>query len=186
VDDRRWEAFCIKREAIEREMRRLEAKHVDPEKIFADDSERVFGQTLAREASLLALLRRPEVSYAGLMTLTEAGEPVSDPFVAEQVEIQAKYAGYIERQQLEITRQRRNEELSLPEALDYQQVRGLSNEVMQKLSLSRPSTLGQAGRIPGVTPAAISLLLVYMKKHYGRELGGNPALTPKQPGALSR
>ncbi|NOX42851.1 MAG: tRNA uridine-5-carboxymethylaminomethyl(34) synthesis enzyme MnmG [Gammaproteobacteria bacterium] len=184
VGDQRWDAFCIKRDAIECEMQRLDAKHVDPENIRADESKRVFGQTLAREASLMELLRRPEVSYTGLMTLTDAGEPVSDPFVAEQVEIQAKYAGYIERQQLEIARQRRNEELSLPDALDYQQVRGLSNEVTQKLSVSRPSTLGQAGRIPGVTPAAISLLLVHMKKHYGRELGGNSRVAQKQSGTL--
>ncbi len=170
VDERRWASFCIKRDAIECEMQRLSTKHLDPENISSEQSKRVFGQALAREASLMALLRRPEVSYNSLMTLPDVGEPVADPRVAEQVEIQAKYAGYIERQQLEIARQRRNEELCLPEALDYTQVRGLSAEVTQKLSVSRPSTLGQAGRVPGVTPAAISLLLVHMKKHYGRTL----------------
>ncbi len=170
VDERRWASFCIKRDAIECEMQRLSTKHLDPENISSEQSKRVFGQALAREASLMALLRRPEVSYHSLMTLPGVGEPVVDPLVAEQVEIQAKYAGYIERQQLEIARQRRNEELCLPEALDYTQVRGLSAEVTQKLSVSRPSTLGQAGRVPGVTPAAISLLLVHMKKHYGRTL----------------
>ena len=184
VDERRWASFCIKRDAIEREMQRLSTKRVDPEKLTVEQSERVFGQALAREASLMALLRRPEVSYNSLMTLPDVGEPVADPRVAEQVEIQAKYAGYIERQQLEIARQRRNEELCLPEALDYTQVRGLSAEVTQKLSVSRPSTLGQAGRVPGVTPAAISLLLVHMKKHYGRELGGNSRIAQKQSGTL--
>ncbi len=170
VDEQRWVSFCVKRDAIEHEMQRLAAKHVDPEKLSVAQSKRVFGQVLAREASLMALLRRPEVSYTHLMTLPGTGKPVADPQVAEQVEVQAKYAGYIERQQLEIARQRRNEELCLPEALDYTHVRGLSAEVTQKLSVSRPGTLGQAGRISGVTPAAISLLLVHMKKHYGRAL----------------
>ena len=171
VADDRWEAFCVKRDAIEQENHRISSNFVDPARLEKTDMERVLGQVLSREYSLLDLLRRPEVSYASLMTLEGAGDAVDDPLVAEQVEVQAKYAGYIERQQLEIERHRRHEQMCLPESLDYQQVRGLSNEVSQKLSTSSPSTLGQAGRIPGVTPAAISLLLVHMKKHYRLDAG---------------
>ena len=123
----------------------------------------VLGQPLTREQRLLDLLRRPDVSYDSLMTLPNSGVALEDAVVTEQVEIQAKYAGYIERQQ-EIDRQRRNEGMLLPEDLDYSQVSGLSKEVQQKLQQYRPATVGQASRVSGITPAAVSLLLVHLKK----------------------
>ncbi|OQX01603.1 MAG: tRNA uridine-5-carboxymethylaminomethyl(34) synthesis enzyme MnmG, partial [Thiothrix lacustris] len=164
VDDTRWAAFCEKREAIEREQQRLRATVLQPTAVSVEDSQRVFGDVLSREYKLYDLLRRPNVTYAALTSLPTVGEPVADEKVAEQVEIQCKYAGYIDRQQEEIHKQRRNEETRLPDSLDYALVRGLSNEVRQKLQNQRPVTLGQAARIPGITPAAISLLLVYLKK----------------------
>lgn len=164
VNDTRWAAFCEKREAIEREQQRLRSTVLHPSDVSAEDSHRVFGDTLARDYKLHDLLRRPNVTYADLTSLSAVGTPVMDEKVAEQVEIQCKYAGYIERQQDEIHKQRRNEETRLPDWLDYTQVRGLSNEVRQKLQSQRPATIGQAARIPGITPAAISLLLVHLKK----------------------
>ena len=164
VDDTRWAAFCEKREAIEREQQRLRATVLQPTAVSAEDGQRVFGDVLSREYKLYDLLRRPNVTYAALTSLPTVGESVADEKVAEQVEIQCKYAGYIDRQQEEIHKQRRNEETRLPDSLDYALVRGLSNEVRQKLQNQRPVTLGQAARIPGITPAAISLLLVYLKK----------------------
>lgn len=164
VDDERWAAFCTKREAIEREQQRLRTTVLQPSHLSVEDSLRVFGDTLARDYKLYDLLRRPNVSYANLTGLASVGTEVTDPAVAEQVEIQCKYAGYIERQQDEIDKQRRHEETRLPPDFDYNKVSGLSNEVRQKLMAQRPSSLGQASRIPGVTPAAISLLLVHLKK----------------------
>ncbi len=164
VDDARWAAFCEKREAIEREQQRLRSAVLHPHMLSTEDSQRVFGDVLAREYKLHDLLRRPNVTYAALTSLPAVGNPVADEKVAEQVEIQCKYAGYIDRQQEEIDKQRRNEETRLPDTLDYALVRGLSNEVRQKLQSQRPATLGQAARIPGITPAAISLLLVHLKK----------------------
>jgi tRNA uridine 5-carboxymethylaminomethyl modification enzyme len=124
----------------------------------------VLGKPLEREYRLFDLLRRPEVTYPTLLTLPGAGEGVMQPEVLEQVEIQAKYHGYIERQKEEVARNQANEELRLPDGLDYGEVRGLGIEVQQKLNQHRPETLGQAARIQGVTPAAISLLLVHLKK----------------------
>ena len=164
VDDQRWAAFCIKREAIEREQQRLRTTVLQPSHLSAEETQRVFGDTLARDYKLYDLLRRPNVSYANLTSLESVGTTVTDPVVAEQVEIQCKYAGYIERQQDEIDKQRRHEETRLPADFDYNKVSGLSNEVRQKLIAQRPTSLGQASRIPGVTPAAISLLLVHLKK----------------------
>jgi tRNA uridine 5-carboxymethylaminomethyl modification enzyme len=164
VDDVRWAAFEAKREAIAREQQRLNDTWVRPQTVPDDEAIRVLGQLLGHEYRLADLLRRPDVSYDSLMSLAAAGEGVADPAVAEQVEIQAKYAGYIERQQAEIERQRRNEDTRLPEDLDYREVSGLSTEVRDKLSRQRPDTLGQAGRIPGITPAAVSLLLIHLKK----------------------
>ena len=164
VDDTRWRAFEAKREAIELEQQRLRITWMVPGRLPREDAQRVLGQGLSREYNLLELLRRPDVSYYSLMSLPGAGEAVSDPSVAEQVEIQVKYAGYIDRQLEEIERHQRHESTVLPPDLDYQQVSGLSTEVRQKLDSQRPATLGQASRIPGVTPAAISLLLVHMKK----------------------
>lgn len=167
VDDVRWAAFCAKREAIELEQQRLRSTVLHPHMLSAEDSQRVFGDVLTREYKLHDLLRRPGVTYVGLTSLPVVGNPVADEKVAEQVEIQCKYAGYIGRQQEEIDKQRRNEATRLPDWLDYAQVRGLSNEVRQKLQTQRPATIGQAQRIPGVTPAAISLLLVHLKKGLG-------------------
>ncbi|MFZ1342216.1 tRNA uridine-5-carboxymethylaminomethyl(34) synthesis enzyme MnmG [Thiothrix eikelboomii] len=164
VDDERWAAFCIKREAIEREQQRLRTTVLQPSHLSAEETQRVFGDALARDYKLYDLLRRPNVSYANLTSLESVGTTVTDPAVAEQVEIQCKYAGYIERQQDEIDKQRRHEETRLPVDFDYNKVSGLSNEVRQKLIAQRPTSLGQASRIPGVTPAAISLLLVHLKK----------------------
>jgi len=164
VNDVRWAAFCEKREAIELEQQRLRSTVLQPTAVSAEDSQRVFGDVLARDYKLHDLLRRPNVTYAALTSLPAVGSPVTDEKVAEQVEIQCKYAGYIDRQQDEIAKQRRNEETRLPDWLDYAQVRGLSNEVRQKLQMQRPATVGQAARTPGITPAAISLLLVHLKK----------------------
>ena len=167
VDDMRWRAFSEKREAIERETQRLKATVLHPHMLSADETQRVFGDPLARDFKLYDLLRRPNVTYTSLTSLAAVGSEISDVAVTEQVEIQCKYAGYIDRQAEEIERQRRNEETYIPAWLDYAQVRGLSNEVRQKLQNQQPATIGQASRIPGVTPAAISLLLVHLKK-------GNP------------
>ena len=166
VDDVRWERFCRKRDAIAREQERLKSTWVNPRLLEPALQAKVFGKPLEREATALELLRRPEVTYKALMTLPEVGPGVEDPQVAEQVEIQAKYQGYIQRQKDEVERNRSLESTRLPADLDYTTVRGLSVEVQQKLNLHRPETLGQAARISGVTPAAISLLLVHLKRGF--------------------
>jgi tRNA uridine 5-carboxymethylaminomethyl modification enzyme len=174
VDDTRWTAFARKRDLVSRETTRLGAIWVQPGRIAAGEAARVFGQELEHEYSLAELLRRPEVSYARLTSLHDVdganlgGPAIEDPAAAEQVEIQVKYAGYIARQELEVARLDHNENLALPADLDYATVRGLSIEVAQKLASHRPETLGQAGRVSGVTPAALSLLLVHLKKRLGR------------------
>jgi len=160
----RWEAFERKRDAIEREASRLRTTRLSTKRTPPDEALRVLGQVIEHDQSLEALLRRPQITYAKLMSLSGAGPAVDDPRVAEQVEIQAKYQGYIERQQEEIARHRRGEALPLPEDLDYRSVRGLSVEVQERLNRQRPETLGQAARMTGVTPAAISLLLVHLKR----------------------
>jgi tRNA uridine 5-carboxymethylaminomethyl modification enzyme len=162
VDDTRWARFERKREAIERETARLATTFVHPGTAQADALAAKLNKPLAREYSLADLLKRPELEYADLAAL--GGEPTDDEQAAEQVSIQARYAGYIDRQQDEIERLRRHENTPLPADLDYSVVDGLSNEVRQKLEEARPSTLARAGRIPGVTPAAIALLLIYLKK----------------------
>ncbi len=164
VDETRWVHFNRKRDSIAREQERLDKTWLRPESVTEQDAVRVFGQPLARAASLMELLRRSEVTYEALMSLPQAGAAVADAEVAEQVEIQAKYAGYIERQHEEIELHRRHEETTLPPDFDYHVVRGLSVEVRQKLVAHRPATLGQAGRLAGVTPAAISLLLVHLRR----------------------
>jgi tRNA uridine 5-carboxymethylaminomethyl modification enzyme len=166
VDDARWDAFNRKRDAITAETERLKSVWLNPRLVPEGDALRVLKKPLEREYRLFDLLRRPEVDYASLMTLPGAGEGIGtgEPQVVEQVEIQAKYHGYIERQKDEVARNQASEELRLPEGLDYAEVRGLSIEVRQKLAQHRPETLGQAARIQGVTPAAISLLLVHLKK----------------------
>ena len=165
VDDKRWSAFCTKREMLEQEQQRLTNTWLPPGSVPDVIAQAIVGNTLKREANLMELLRRPEVTYDSLLSLPGAGAPVTDAKVAEQVEIQAKYQGYIERQQAEIDKQRAHETTKLDETLDYSSVVGLSNEVAQKLNEHKPSTLGQAARISGITPAAISLLLVHLKKH---------------------
>jgi tRNA uridine 5-carboxymethylaminomethyl modification enzyme len=168
VDDERWRRFCVKREAVERERRRLESIRVQPGAIRDADFLAAIGGDLSRDQSLLELLRRPEVSYGLLGRLPEmAGAEVAME-VAFQVEVQARYHGYIERQETEIARNRGDEDLRLPGGLDYSRVRGLSAEVTQKLNQQRPLTLGQAARIPGVTPAAISLLRIHVRKASAR------------------
>ncbi len=162
VDDRRWEAFARKREAIDAELQRLRATWVNPRSLPPERAIETIGQPIEREHSLADLLRRPDVSYGAIVAL--GGPGAEDPQVAEQVEIQLKYAGYIQRQQAEIARHAHNEQLPLPPDFDYSAVRGLSVEVRQKLSQHRPETVGQAARISGITPAAISLLLVHLKK----------------------
>ena len=164
VDDRRWNAFNRKRDAVAREAERLKSTWVNPRQLPEADAIRVLGQPMEREYRLFDLLRRPQVSYAALQTLPGAGEAVTLPEVVEQVEIQAKYQGYIERQQEEVEKSLAHESLTLPVDLDYAAVHGLSYEVRQRLAQARPQTLGQASRIKGVTPAAISLLLVHLKR----------------------
>ncbi|MFZ1830687.1 MAG: tRNA uridine-5-carboxymethylaminomethyl(34) synthesis enzyme MnmG [Candidatus Competibacteraceae bacterium] len=168
VNDERWRAFETKRETIERESQRLRELWIRPSQISEADTQRVLHLPLAREICAAELLRRPEVNYAELMSLPGCGPGVDDAQVAEQVEIQVKYAGYIERQRRDIERQRRHEELMLPADFDYSGVHGLSREVREKLNRCRPRTLGQAGRLPGLTPAAISLLLVHLKRRHAR------------------
>ncbi|HNM40064.1 MAG TPA: FAD-dependent oxidoreductase, partial [Giesbergeria sp.] len=174
VDDARWDAFSRKRDAVARETERLKATWVNPRILDAAEAERVLGKAIEHEYHLFDLLRRPGVSYEQLMSLNggkyasgdvsrETLGDLSDP-VVEQVEIAAKYAGYIDRQKDEVQRAAHLEKLRLPDDLDYLQVTALSIEVRQKLQKHRPETLGQASRISGVTPAAISLLMVHLKK----------------------
>jgi len=162
VDDIRWAAFCEKREAIEQEQQRLKTTWVQPGSTEAEQVGEKTGSPPSREYSLFELLKRPELSYTDIAELKHSDQLSDD--VAEQVEIDAKYAGYIDRQQEEIDKLRRQENTAIPENFDYQVVKGLSNEVKQKLTDARPETLARAARIPGITPAAISLLLIYLKK----------------------
>ncbi len=162
VDDERWQTFQIKRADISALQDDLKKKWVRTDSKEASRVEEIWGTPLLKEANLMELLRRPEVDIERLLVFLEGGEAITEQ-VGEQVEIQAKYAGYIVRQQTDIDKALRYDHLHLPEALDYCGVPGLSNEVSQKLTAQRPETLGQASRIPGMTPAAISLLLVYLK-----------------------
>lgn len=163
VDDERWAVFNAKQDAIAKETERLQAYKFVPEKLDQDKVEAVLGEKLNKVTSAIDLLRRPKVAYQNLLDLMEAEQDVADD-VAEQVVIQTKYSGYINRQQNEIDRLQRNELTALPVDMDYQNVRGLSNEVREKLEQARPANLGQAARISGVTPAAVSLLLVHLKR----------------------
>jgi tRNA uridine 5-carboxymethylaminomethyl modification enzyme len=164
VDDARWARFEAKREAIAREAERLKSSWVNPRSLPAADAERVLGKAIEREYSLFDLLRRPDVDYAALMTLPGAGEALHDAEVTEQLEIQAKYAGYVSRQDEEIARLRQYEDRALPAEIDYLGIQALSIEIRQKLDQIRPTTLGQAARVSGVTPAAVSVLLVHLKR----------------------
>ncbi len=168
VDDVRWEAFSRKQEAIAREQERLKTTWVRPASLSKEDAIRVLGKQIEHEYSLFELLRRPEVSYEDLLTLPVADGLLStdlDADVKQQLEIAAKYQGYIDRQQDEIARQQGNENTPLPDDMDYSDVHGLSIEVQQKLAQHRPQTIGQASRVSGVTPVAVSLLLVYLKRN---------------------
>jgi len=174
VDDARWEAFSRKRDAVSRETERLKSTWVNPRNLPPVESERVLGKAIEHEHNLFDLLRRPGVSYAALMAMSERQHQHPDvsretlgeahDAVIEQVEIAAKYSGYIDRQKGEVERAAHFEHLKLPFDLDYAQVTALSFEARQKLAKHRPETLGQAARISGITPASISLLMVHLKK----------------------
>jgi len=184
VGDAQWQAFETKRESVARELERLRSTWVNPRILAAAESERVVGQAIEREYNLADLLRRPGVEYDTLMSMNGmegqplAGPGVEDPAVKEQVEIQLKYAGYIDRQAREVERHDYYENLKLPENLDYLEIAALSIEVRQKLDKQRPETLGQASRISGVTPAAISLLLVHLKKRGANGFTSAPTAAP--------
>ncbi|WP_434778808.1 tRNA uridine-5-carboxymethylaminomethyl(34) synthesis enzyme MnmG [Neisseria sp. Ec49-e6-T10] len=167
VSQTQWQAFCGKKEQVEQEVSRLRSTWYTPTKLSAEVQNEVLGQQMSREYSLHELLRRPNVSYQSLMSFPDAQTSVQlAQEVIEQVEIQVKYQGYIERQNEEILRRQTLEETKLPENIDYTKVTGLSNEVQQKLNLHRPQTVGQASRISGVTPAAVALLLVHIKRGF--------------------
>ena len=205
VDDARWEAFCRKRDAVSRETERLRSLWVSPKNLAVVDAERVLGKAIEHEYSLADLLRRPDVSYAGLMSLGagkyvgvelgSGGVPPATPpdqvpsledvfkaVVIEQVEIVAKYSGYIERQKDEVGRAAHFENLKLPEELDYLQVPALSIEARQKLTRHRPETLGQASRLSGITPASISLLLIHLKKYHFSGFAAKSKRVPESAG----
>ncbi len=162
VDETRWRAFNTKRDAIEMESQRLRSTWVQPGSAAAEKINSVSDNPLTREYSLYELLKRPELDYATVANLTDG--PAVDPTVAQQIQIAAKYAGYIDRQQQDIERLRRQENTQIPPDFDYRSITGLSNEVKQKLEAARPDSLGRAARIPGVTPAAIAILLIFLKK----------------------
>ena len=167
VGEEQWRMFNEKREAIEREIQRLKTTWYTPQKLAEEEQIRVFGQKLSREANLHDLLRRPNLDYAALMTLPDAQpETALADSVVEQVEIQVKYQGYIDRQNEEIDSRRDIETLKLPDDIDYSKVKGLSAEVQQKLNQHKPETVGQASRISGVTPAAVALLMVHLKRGF--------------------
>jgi len=163
VDDHRWAAFNKKQEAVTSEINRLDTMMFSPEKIDQEVAKLVLGEPLKKASTAIDLLRRPAVDYIGLLTLLGEEQEVED-VVADQVVIRTKYAGYIQRQQNEIDRMQRNETTVLPDDINYDNVRGLSNEVREKLANARPNSLGQASRVSGVTPAAMSLLLVHLKR----------------------
>ncbi|NYT70484.1 tRNA uridine-5-carboxymethylaminomethyl(34) synthesis enzyme MnmG [Pusillimonas noertemannii] len=175
VDDKRWDAFNRKRDALEAEIQRLKSTWVNPTILAKEAATALLGKALEREYSLFDLLKRPEVSYERLMSFEAAegellaGPGVEDEAVAEQVEIQVKYAGYVARQQEDVKRQAAQEGQAIPEDLDYDAIQSLSIEVRQRLKAAHPETIGQASRISGVTPAAISLLLIHIKRYqHGR------------------
>jgi len=168
IDDKRWSAFSTKQACIAQELARLKSVWVQPSSDKADAINTLLEKPLTREYSLSDLLARPEVTYtrlADLLSETTAAMPAIDPQVSEQVEIQLKYQGYINRQEDDIRKLKRQENTALPADLDYQRMDGLSNELKQKLLAARPDSIARAARIPGMTPAAVSLLLIQLKKH---------------------
>ena len=166
VPEQRFVAFTAKREAIERETERLRGLHATPGNALGRAVEAGLGISLSREGNALDLLRRPQISYAGLTAVEGFGPPVTDVAVAEQVEVQTKYSGYLDRQHMEIERSRRHENTEIPPTFDFAQVRGLSAEALLRLQQVAPVTVGQAARITGITPAAISLLLVHLGRSH--------------------
>jgi tRNA uridine 5-carboxymethylaminomethyl modification enzyme len=187
VDDVRWAAFCRKRDAVSRETERLKSTWVGPSSLPAGDAERLLGQTVEHEYSLAELLRRPGVGFDQIAAVAGIARPLAEVSreqlqeelgsslagaVIEQVEVSIKYAGYIDKQNDEVFRAAQYEKLRLPEDIDYAKVGALSHEVRQRLSQQRPETLGQAARLSGITPAAISLLLIHLKKRRLNALGG--------------
>jgi tRNA uridine 5-carboxymethylaminomethyl modification enzyme len=164
VDDRHWTMFCTKRDAIEAEQSRLKEIWVTPDNAPGKAIEAAFGISLSKEARALDLLKRPELAYEQLTSIEGIGPAVDDQAVSQQVEIQIRYAGYLDRQDQEIARRLKHETLKISKIFDYSLVHGLSAEVAEKLAAARPATIGQASRIPGVTPAAISLLMVHLKR----------------------
>lgn len=179
VDDARWDAFCRKRDAVSRETERLRATWVNPKTLSSEEAIALLGKPIDHEYNLADLLRRPGVTYEGICGLRDgacgpesplAEDPVLLDQIKEQIEIGVKYQGYIERQADEIERNEANESTRLPEGIDYTSVRGLSFEARQKLNQFRPETIGQASRISGITPATISLLMVHLKKGWGRRV----------------
>lgn len=163
VDDNRWQAFCEKQEGIELETQRLKNTWVQPNSDMAEKLFKHIDHRISHEYSLFDLLKRPELNHQIIGDLLPDQKP--DSKIAQQVEIDAKYSGYISRQQDEIDRLQRHENTAIPDGFDYSNIKGLSNEVKQKLSDALPKTLARAARVPGVTPAAISLLLVQLKKN---------------------
>ena len=169
VDDLRWDAFSRKRDTLAREQERLRSTWLSAKSLADEDSMRVFGQVLDRDQTLADLLKRPDVSYTALMEVANSGAGITDPETCRQIEIQAKYQGYVDRQRDEVARREAHEDTRLPLDLDYRLVRGLSIEAQQKLNQFKPETVGQASRISGMTPAAISLLLVHLKRGLGKQ-----------------
>ena len=164
VDDERWEFFENKRNSIKQEQQRLSSLWIKTADYPQEILNSLSGEKFQRDAKAADVLARPNVNYEDLMKLEGIGPGLQNQAEADQVEIQAKYSGYIDRQKDEIVRQKQNEAVKLPAHFDFENVKGLSNEVREKLLKSKPETLGQAARIPGVTPAAVSLLLIHLKK----------------------
>jgi tRNA uridine 5-carboxymethylaminomethyl modification enzyme len=164
INEKHWRLFNKKRDAIEKESNRLEKIWVGSKSFPIEVAEKFLGKTIRKDTNLLGLLKRPDFNYYDISKLPNIGIPEIDPKVAEQVEVQAKYSGYIKRQEEEVERNLQHEETTMPENIDYTKVRGLSAEVIEKLSKHRPVSLGQASRIQGITPAAISLLRIHLKR----------------------
>jgi tRNA uridine 5-carboxymethylaminomethyl modification enzyme len=164
VSDAQWKTFCDKQEQTAREIERMRTTYIRPNTDAGNQAAEILGAPLSREYNLFDLLKRPQMTMAHLLDISAPEQSLSDN-VAEQVEVTVKYEGYISRQQKDIDKMLRHENTPLPSDMDYRVIGGLSNEIVQKLQESQPATLAQASRIPGVTPAAVSILLIHLKKH---------------------